>query len=52
MLDRCIESVKAQTLPCRHYLVRDGDHDIKRDVYRHVSLGSQHWNYGNTDADV
>jgi hypothetical protein len=53
MRRRCIDSVKAQTLPVRHYLVHDGMLSASEvDVYRHISLGQQHWNYGNTPRAI
>ena len=54
MLSRCVDSVRAQTLPVQHYLVLDGQHceAHELDVHRHVSLGSQHWNYGNTPRAI
>ena len=53
VINRCIESVMDQTIPCRHYLVADGEETgVLLKTHRHVSLGAQHWNYGNTPRAI
>ena len=53
IINRCIESVMDQTIPCRHYLIGDGDEaGGLLATHRHVVLGAQHWNYGNTPRAI
>jgi glycosyltransferase involved in cell wall biosynthesis len=49
LLERCINSVKAQTLPCDHILVADGFPVpwIDEAGLRHIKLDRAHGDYGN-----
>ena len=53
---RCIESVRNQTVPCKHYMVLDGPASCQCstdfDVARHIILGEQQNNYGNTPRGI
>lgn len=49
ILDRCLDSVKAQTVPCDHILVADGYPQdwIDATGVRHIRLDRPHRDYGN-----
>jgi len=57
-LDRCIDSVRAQTMPCRHYLIVDGPASVcqcsptQPGDARHVVLGECHNDHGNTPRGI
>jgi hypothetical protein len=54
MLERCIASVQAQTLPVDHILIADGHPQdwIDRAGVRHIRLDRSHSNFGNTPRGV
>ena len=53
-LQRCLDSVAAQTHPCTHFLVSDGHPQDFLDALpvRHVKLGVAHGDYGDTPRAV
>jgi Glycosyl transferase family 2 len=56
-LETCVESVRNQTIPCRHYLVADGPASICQctpefDNTRHIVLGVPQKDYGNTPRGI
>jgi hypothetical protein len=54
MLERCIASVRAQTLAVDHFLVADGfpQEWIDGEPVRHIKLDRSHANYGNTPRAI
>jgi glycosyltransferase involved in cell wall biosynthesis len=53
VLRRCHRSVRAQTVPCTHFLVADGSGPAPADFEgRHISLGCGHGDNGNTPRAV
>jgi glycosyltransferase involved in cell wall biosynthesis len=50
LLERCLNSVKEQTIKCDHFLVSDGHPQewLKKTGIRHIELGESHNDYGNT----
>jgi glycosyltransferase involved in cell wall biosynthesis len=50
VLERCIESVEAQTIKSDHFLISDGypQEWVGGRVARHIKLGKSHGDYGNT----
>jgi len=54
ILLRCIDSVRAQTVSCCHYLIADspGRDWVGKRVERHVALGEPHRDYGNTPRGI
>lgn len=53
-LQRCLDSVAAQTHPCTHFLVSDGHPQDHLDdlPLRHVKLGAAHADFGDTPRAV
>lgn len=55
-LQRCIDSVRAQTYPCTHYLVADGHRNpvVGRDLptQRHITLPIAHGDYGGVARTI
>ncbi|MGQ5523885.1 glycosyltransferase [Chitinimonas sp. PSY-7] len=53
-LARCIESVRSQRYPCTHFLVSDGHPQpwVGAEAVRHVQLGAEHVDYGDTPRAV
>jgi glycosyltransferase involved in cell wall biosynthesis len=53
-IERCIDSVKAQTAPCTHLLVSDGHPQdwIDQAGVRHLRLDRSHGDYGNTPRAI
>lgn len=57
-LERCTESVRAQTMSCRHYLIVDGPASVcqcsptQPDDARHIVLGECHNDHGNTPRGI
>lgn len=55
-LRRCIDSVRAQTHPCVHYLVADGHrnstYDDRGPALRHLALPVAHGDYGGVARTV
>jgi len=56
-VDRCIENVRKQTVPYKHYLVWDGPADTCQctpqfENARHIVLGEWHNDYGNTPRGI
>jgi len=54
VLQRCLESVKAQSHPCTHFLISDGHPQSFLDdlPVRHVKLGAAHADYGDTPRSI
>jgi hypothetical protein len=54
LLQRCIDSVKAQEIPCDHIVVADGFPQdwIDCEPVRHMKLDQNHADYGNTPRGV
>ena len=54
VLERCIQSVRSQTLPADHFLVSDGHPQDWLDSanVRHIRLGKSHKDVGNTPRGV
>ncbi|MEB3362003.1 MAG: sulfotransferase, partial [Synechococcaceae cyanobacterium] len=53
VLRRCHRSVRAQTVPCTHFLVADGGGAVPEDFEgRHICLGRGHGDNGNTPRAV
>ena len=50
LLERCIRSVQAQTVPADHFLIADGFPQdwIDNEAVRHLKLDQNHADYGNT----
>ena len=50
LLERCIRSVQAQTVPADHFLIADGFPQdwIDNEAVRHLKLDHNHADYGNT----
>ena len=57
-IERCTECVRAQTVPCRHYLIVDGPANVCQcspmdsDDIRHIVLGKCHDDHGNTPRGI
>jgi len=53
-LERCLASVRAQTVPCTHWLVADGHAQPWLDdaAVRHLKLDRAHGDFGNTPRAV
>ena len=53
-IERCMASVRAQTHPCTHFMVSDGQPlDVLDDAgVRHVRLGRGHADFGNTPRAI
>ena len=54
LLRRCMDSVRAQTVPTEHFLVADGHPQdwIDLEPVRHLKLDRSHRDYGNTPRGV
>jgi Glycosyl transferase family 2 len=54
LLRRCMDSVRAQTVPAEHFLVADGHPQdwIDSEGVRHLRLDRSHRDYGNTPRGV
>ena len=54
LLRRCMDSVRAQTVPTEHFLVADGYPQdwIDAEPVRHLKLDRSHRDYGNTPRGV
>ena len=54
LLRRCMDSVRAQTVPTEHFLVADGHPQdwIDAQPVRHLKLDRAHGDYGNTPRGV
>ncbi len=53
-LERCLDSVRRQSLPCEHLLVADGQAQdwIDGAGVQHLRLGRSHADYGNTPRSI
>lgn len=53
-VERCMASVRAQTHPCTHFMVSDGQplDALDEAGVRHVRLGRAHADYGNTPRAI
>ena len=54
LLRRCMDSVRAQTVPTEHFLVADGHPQdwIDAEPVRHLKLDRSHRDYGNTPRGI
>jgi hypothetical protein len=54
LLERCLGSVKKQTIKCDHFLISDGHPQewLKNTDVRHIELGKSHNDYGNTPRGI
>jgi glycosyltransferase involved in cell wall biosynthesis len=54
LLERCLNSVKEQTIRCDHFFVSDGypQEWLKNSGIRHIELGKSHNDYGNTPRGI
>ena len=54
LLERCLNSVKKQTIKCDHFFISDGHPQawIKNSGVRHIELGKSHNDYGNTPRGI
>jgi len=54
LLERCINSVSAQTIKCDHFLISDGHPQnwLNKLPVRHIELGKSHSDYGNTPRGI
>jgi len=54
LLRRCMDSVRAQTVPTEHFLVADGHPQdwIDAEPVRHLKLDRSHGDYGNTPRGI
>jgi Flp pilus assembly protein TadD len=54
MLERCIRSVRAQTVPADHFMIADGFPQdwIDGEPVRHLKLDRSHADYGNTPRTI
>lgn len=53
-LERCLDSVRRQTVPCEHLVVADGHAQdwIDATGVQHLRLGRSHADYGNTPRSI
>jgi glycosyltransferase involved in cell wall biosynthesis len=54
LLERCLNSVKEQTINCDHFFISDGHPQewLKTADVRHIELGKSHNDYGNTPRGI
>jgi hypothetical protein len=54
LLERCLNSVKEQTIKCDHFFISDGHPQewLKNSDVRHIELGKSHDDYGNTPRGI
>jgi hypothetical protein len=54
LLERCLNSVKDQTVKCDHFFISDGHPQewLKNSGVRHIELGKSHNDYGNTPRGI
>ena len=54
LLERCLKSVKEQTIRCDHFFISDGHPQewLKNSDVRHIELGKSHNDYGNTPRGI
>jgi len=54
LLERCVRSVQAQTMPANHFLIADGHPQdwLDGEAVRHIKLDREHRDYGNTPRTI